>query len=106
MGAAVDAIRQGDAAKLSNHFSQKLEVSVPPNADGEYSKNQALFIFKEYFMNYPVKSFKLLHKGSSGKSYYAMGQYVSAKGRFDTNIFIKKSNGQYVIDEIRFEQAN
>ena len=104
MNEVVSAIRQADANALSKHFHRKLEVNLPPNAEGEYSKDQATFIFKEYFMNHPVDAFSLLHRGHSNDTHYAVGQYESAKGRFDVNIFIGKRDGTFIVEEIRFEK--
>jgi len=104
MSDVVNAIRQADASALSGHFHRKLEVSLPPNAEGEYSKDQATFVFKEFFMNHPVSSFSILHRGHSNDTHYAVGQYTSAKGRFDVNIFIKKRGESFIVEEIRFEK--
>jgi hypothetical protein len=100
----VKAVRAGDANALADHFGPKLNLTIPPDAEGEFSKDQATFIFKEYFMNYPVESFSVLHKGSSASTHYIAGSYVSTKGRFDTNIFVKERNGAMVVEEIRFEK--
>jgi hypothetical protein len=99
------AIVSGDAATLSSFFGSQVEVTIKDRED-IYSKDQATFVVREFFQNYPVRSFKILHKGSSSNTYYAVGEYYSTRGKFDTNVFIKRSGNTYVIEQIRFELEN
>lgn len=96
------AIKKGDSQMLANYFNNILEINLI-DKEQTYSQNQAMFVMKEFFMNYPVKSFSILHKGQSGENIYAVGSYISVKGAFDTNIFIKKYNGNFKINQLRFE---
>ncbi|MBX3102601.1 MAG: DUF4783 domain-containing protein [Bacteroidetes bacterium] len=99
------AILAGDAGTLASFFGSQVEVTITDRED-IYSKDQATFVVKEFFQNYPVRSFKILHKGSSSNTYYAVGEYYSTRGKFDTNVFIKRSGNTYVIEQIRFELEN
>lgn len=96
------AIKKGDANALSNHFNTMLDLTII-DKEQTYSSSHALFVVKEFFMNYPVRSFSILHKGNSGDNIYAVGSYISTKGAFDTNIFIKKYGNAYKINQLRFE---
>lgn len=102
----VSAIQKGNPDAMFEHFAQSVSVTLPPNTEDNYARNQALFVLKDFFAAYPVQSFSILHKGSSGAKYYAIGRFVSPKGTFDANIFLKKSGNSYVLDEIRFEKTN
>ena len=97
------AIRSGDAINLSNYFNQSIEVTTDEK-DEVYSKNQAQFVIKDFFIKYPIKSFNILHKGNSNQTYYAVGMYVSNRGSFDANLFLKKNGSSFLIDQIRFEK--
>jgi len=105
MDKLVLALQKGDADALNGLLAESLEVTAPPNTDGEYSKNQALFILKEFFVAYRVQAFQVVHKGTSGSTPYLVGRYTAAQGEFVTNIFLRQQNGQYRIDQIRFEQG-
>ena len=99
------AIKNGDAIALSEMFDRTVEITIA-ETDKEYAKNQAMYVVKEFFVNYPIRSFNIVHKGNSGDTYYAVGLYISTKGNFDTNIFIKKFGDQFLIDRIRFDKDN
>jgi|YNPMSStandDraft_2_1061718.scaffolds.fasta_scaffold01163_6 hypothetical protein len=96
------AIKKGDAAALSTHFNSMLDLTIL-DKEQTYSSSHAMYVMKEFFMNYPVRSFSILHKGNSGDNVYAVGSYISTKGVFDTNIFIKKYGNTYKINQLRFE---
>lgn len=100
------AIQASDASSLQELFSEKVELTMPPSTDGEFSRNQALFIVREFFMNYPPQSFSILHKGSNGGTHYAMGKYVSQRGHFDVNLFLRKYGNGYQVYQLRFDPTN
>ena len=96
------AISGGNAAGLAAFFQANIEITLP-GAEGVYSANQAQFVVSDYFTKYPVSSFKINLKGNSSGTFYATGSYASAKGNFDTNIFVKNNGGNFQISTIRFE---
>jgi hypothetical protein len=99
------AIKAGDADGLSVFFNKSLEVTLQ-DKDQVYSKNQAQFVIKDFFIKHPAKSFTFIHRGNSQDRYYGMGTFESSNGKFDTNVFIKKYGDVYFIDQIRFEEGN
>lgn len=96
------SIQAGNSVSLSGHFAANVEVTLP-DAEGTYSSKQAQFVVADFFKEFPVKTFKIVHKGNSGATHYAVGTYSSTKGVFDANIFIKEVGNKYVISQIRFE---
>lgn len=99
------AIRAGDAAALAAHFNSSVEVTIADKGQ-DYSRNQAQFVIKEFFQGAAVKSFGFAHRGNSGSTHYAVGNYVSARGTYDVNVFIKKYPEGYRIDQIRFDRED
>jgi hypothetical protein len=97
------AINRSDAQALSNFFNSQVDITIG-DKDVPYTRSQALYVVREFFMNYPVRNFAIRHKGNSGTTLYAIGEYYSSRGKFDTNIFIKKVGNTYVIEQLRFEQ--
>lgn len=96
------AISKGDAAAVATHFNTTVEVTLP-GADQAYSAQQASFVLKDFFAKNAVKSFKVVHKGSSGTTWYATGVYTASTGNFDSNIFVKKIGEKFLITQLRFE---
>ncbi len=97
------AISAKDAVALTGVFHATVEMTLPGITDGAYAQKQAQLIIRDFFNNYPPTSFKIQHKGNSGNTFYATGVYVSAKGTFDTNIFVRNMGGNFVVTQIRFE---
>jgi Domain of unknown function (DUF4783) len=99
------AMRSGDAAALSANFNSTVELSID-NKGQDYSKNQAQFVIKEFLQANPVVSFSFSHRGNSGTNYYAVGNYVTARGTFDVNVLIKKFGAAYQVHQLRIEREN
>ena len=97
------AIQAKDAAALSAMLNSSVELTVPGINDGAYAVKQAQFVISDFFTKYPVTSFKIIKKGSTGNTFYAVGIYTSAKGSFDTNIFVRNMGGTFLVTQIRFE---
>jgi hypothetical protein len=99
-------IQRGDANNFAQNFSNHVEITIL-DKDEIYPKTQAAFVIKEFFMNYPAQSFRILHKGNAGEptSHYSVGEYVSTRGKFDANIFIRKNGTTYYVERVRFEIA-
>lgn len=97
------AIKTNDFKTLATFFNTNVEIIIGEKED-TYAKLQAQFVIEEFFISYPQRSFSILHKGSTAGNFYAVGSYISTRGTFDTNIFIKKYGENFLIDQIRFEK--
>lgn len=96
------AIAKANDAAIAAYFNSSVEVTLP-GSDQSYAAQQAQFVLKDFFAKNPPSGFKLLHDGESGGTWYATGTYSSAKGAYDTNIFVKKVGEKFLITQIRFE---
>jgi uncharacterized membrane protein YvbJ len=105
LGKIESAIKKGDSQALAQFFNSTVEITIGDN-DQDYARNQAQFVVKEFFTNYPPRTFTLMHKGGSGDKFYAVGSYISTRGTFDTNVLIQKTGNNYYIFQLRFEKAN
>ena len=97
------SIKSGDAVGLSSVFNASVELTVPGISDGAYASKQAQFVLRDFFANHPVTSFRILTKGNTNNTFYAVGVYTSSKGNFDANIFVRNMGGSFVVTQIRFE---
>jgi hypothetical protein len=100
--AVSSSIGKANDVAIAAYFNASVEVTVP-GSDQSYTSTQAQFVVKDFFAKNPPAGFKLLHNGESGGTWYATGAYSSAKGSFDTNIFLKKVGDKFLITQIRFE---
>jgi hypothetical protein len=100
----VSALKKGNVQELSHYFDNMVEISLPSNANS-YSKSQAVVILKEFFSDHQVKSFSLIHKGSSGEgSSFGIGSLVTNAGTYRTTFFFRQKGDSVVLQELRFEK--
>jgi hypothetical protein len=99
------AIAAGNAAKFARYLSSSVELELPGEVEGIYSKQQTIVIMNRFFDKYPPTSFKIVHQGSSASgSKFAVGDYTTGEEKtFRVTIFVKKVGDQYLIQEIEFE---
>ncbi len=97
-------IKAGEVKELSAFFDVTVELTIQER-ENSYSKAQAEIILKNFFNKYPAKSFKVMHRGSSEKGgKYLIGLFVSENDTdFRTSIVLLEKNGQYYIQQLRFE---
>ena len=97
-------IKAGEVKELSAFFDVTVELTIQER-ENSYSKAQAEIILKNLFNKYPAKSFKVMHRGSSEKGgKYLIGLFVSENDTdFRTSIVLLEKNGQYYIQQLRFE---
>lgn len=92
-----DAIRAGSARELTRHFNDMVELNIE-GKEGNYSKEQATFVLKEFFDKHPGSDFTYIHQGASEDgTQYAIGRYAHASGSFRVFMLIKQVSGQYKV---------
>lgn len=97
----IGALRSGNAAELSKHFDDNVEVTLPVKSDS-YSKAQAQMILKDFFANNDVRGFELKHKGDSPGGHYCIGTLQTKSGNFRAHIFMKSKGNKELVKELRF----
>lgn len=99
------SIAVGNADKLSNHLNSSVELELPGEIEGIYSKQQSVVILRKFFNKYPPQSFKIVHRGNgTGGNKFSVGDYRTGGERiFRVTIFVKKVDSKYLIQEIEFE---
>ncbi len=99
-------IQEGDAIKVSNHFSTMVDLILPGYND-TYAKKQAGQILKEFFYQNPVKSFRVTKQGSSENgSHYAIGELQSGGKTYRVYFLLQASGGQNLIQQLKIEESN
>jgi len=99
-----NALKSGDAAKLSEHFNSTLDISLP-DTDQTLSKSHATQVMKSFFKDNPAKSYLVNHTGSSREATkYIIGTYKSGSKTFKTYVLLKENEGKYLIVQLQFEE--
>lgn len=82
--------KTGSSKELAKYFDQAINLNINGN-QGDYSKNQAEYILKDFFIKYPPTDFKILHQGGSpGPTMFFVGSYSTDTDQF--RILIKGIN--------------
>ncbi|MBS2100605.1 DUF4783 domain-containing protein [Carboxylicivirga linearis] len=101
----INAIKKGDSEALSQNFYGNIEI-VLPSKTGVYSKKQAEMVLKDFFNQYPVDSFKIIHKGKKENASFAIGNYDSSKSHFRFTFLTKMQNSKLLIHQLRIEKQD
>ncbi|GAB3650495.1 hypothetical protein GCM10028791_17810 [Echinicola sediminis] len=88
------SIKAGSSKELSSLFENNVELNINGN-EGDYSKNQAELIIRDFFKKFPPADFDIVHKGKSGNQInYFIGTYKSAGSNFRMLIKCKAVKGE------------
>jgi hypothetical protein len=99
----INAVKLGDAAKLSIFFDNTVEITLPEKSNS-YSKSQAEIVLHDFFASNPVKNFEILHKGDNAGSQYCIGNLQTNGGTYRTTIYMKLKADKEVLQALRFEK--
>ena len=99
-----NSIRSGDARQLAVFFGNTIDLQII-DQENVYSKAQAEYIIKDFFIKNQPKTFTILHKGSSPEGIqYVIGNLTTTKGKsFRTSFYLKTIEGKSVLQELRIE---
>ncbi|AGA77428.1 hypothetical protein Echvi_1157 [Echinicola vietnamensis DSM 17526] len=87
------SIKAGSSKDLAAFFDRNVELSINGN-EGDYSKNQAELVMRDFFKKFAPSDFEIVHRGTSGNQIeYFIGTYDSAGTKFRILIKCKKDSG-------------
>jgi Domain of unknown function (DUF4783) len=98
----VNSLRTGNAAEMAKFFDNTVEITLPDKSNS-YSRSQAEVVLRDFFVNNPVKSFEILHKGENAGSQYCIGTLITKNATFRTTVFMKQKGNRHTLQEIRIE---
>ena len=98
------AVKTGNASNVAKYFSANVDLKILDKED-VYSKAQAELILKDFFSKNSIKSFEVIHKGTSKNGdQFAIGTYESSAGKkFRTYFLFKKEGADLRVQQLRFE---
>ncbi|WP_215226474.1 DUF4783 domain-containing protein [Echinicola shivajiensis] len=98
------SLKAGSSRDLSAMFENNVELNINGN-EGDYSKNQAELILRDFFKKFPPEEFDIVHKGKSGSQIlYYIGSYQSSHGNFRTLIKCKLKDDNIRIYSMDFNK--
>jgi hypothetical protein len=85
----ISAIQDGSSSELARFFNPTISLNIN-GQQGEYSKNQAEIVLKDFFKKNPPIDFSLVFKNENQSSVSTyIGEYASGQGSY--KVFIKVS---------------
>jgi hypothetical protein len=88
----VTVFQLGSSKELAKYFDSGIDININGN-QGDYSKNQAELVMRDFFKKFPPIDFQLLHQGSNtDQIIYYVGNYRSEETVFRVFIKGKKEN--------------
>lgn len=95
----------GNARQLEDLLNSSVELELPGEVEGIYSRSQSIAILNRFFDRFPPSAFKIVHSGHSASgSRFAVGDYLTESDRtFRVTIYAKLQGSSYRIQEIEFE---
>jgi hypothetical protein len=98
------AIKAGNASEVIKYCANTVDLKVL-DKENVYSRAQAELIIKDFFLKKPVKSFSIVHQGSSKSGdRFTIGTYETTGGEtFRTYFLFKKEGEKLTIQQMRFE---
>ena len=97
-------LNSGLAEAVSRHFNEMVDLTLP-GSDDTYSKTQAGQILKEFFVQNPVKSFKVSKQGSSADgSTYCIGTLEAGGRSYRVYYLIKAAGSKNVVQQLQVQE--
>lgn len=88
----VSAIGSGSSSELARFFDSSISMNVNGH-QGDYSKNQAEIVLRDFFKKNPSLGFSLIFQNENpGSLSTYIGEYASSQGSF--KVFIKVSQNE------------
>ncbi|WP_164972724.1 DUF4783 domain-containing protein [Lacibacter luteus] len=99
----VAALKTGSVEKMSKHFDNMVDVTLPGKSNS-FSKGQAELVIKDFFTLNKVKGFELQHSGSNSSSNFIIGTLVTSGGTYRTTVYMRTKGDKNLIQGVEFEQ--
>ena len=98
------ALQNGNATEIAKNFNAMVDLTLP-GYDDTYSKTQAGQILKDFFIQNPVKGFKITRQGfSPDGSQYTIGSLDAGKKIFRVYFIIKSVNGLNLVQQLQVQE--
>jgi membrane-associated protease RseP (regulator of RpoE activity) len=101
----VAAIQLGSSSELAKFFNPSIALNIN-GQQGDYSKNQAEIILKDFFKKNPPQGFALVFKNENTTSISTyIGEYASGQIHYKVFIKVSQSDQQFRIYSLDFVKS-
>jgi hypothetical protein len=98
----VSAIDSGSSSDLARYFDSSISLNVN-GQQGEFSKNQAEIVLKDFFKKNPPIGFSLVFRNEKPTSLSTyIGEYSSGQGSFKVFIKVSQNDNSFRIYSLDF----
>ncbi len=105
IGPVVSAIESGSSSDLARFFDSSISMNVN-GQQGEYSKNQAEIVLRDFFKKHPSRGFSLVFQNENpGSLSTYIGEYSSNQGKFQVFIKVSQSGNSFRIYSLDFVKS-
>lgn len=99
-----NAIKSADSKTIYDYCENSIILNIP-SSNGKYSKTQARKILDQFFMDQPVKAFKVIKSQSKNQNeYFSIIEYKSENQSFNFFVEIKKEAELFLIQKIQIQE--
>jgi len=93
-----------DHISFGKMFASTVQLDLPKYT-GQWSSSQSMYIVKEFFDNYPVKSFEVIQFGTNrSKNTFLAGIYKTETATFDVYIVFKEENSKLCVYKLNIRE--
>jgi hypothetical protein len=101
----VSAIGSGSSSELARFFDSSISMNVN-GQQGEYSKNQAEIVLRDFFKKNPSQGFSLIFQNENpGSLSTYIGEYASNPGMFKVFIKVSQNGSGFRIYSLDFVKS-
>ncbi len=101
----VSAIGSGSSSELARFFDSSISMNVN-GQQGEYSKNQAEIVLRDFFKKNPSQGFSLVFQNENpGSLSTYIGEYASNQGMFKVFIKVSQNGSGFRIYSLDFVKS-
>lgn len=104
MNDMVNAVRYGRVADISRFLDNVVPITINNN-QSIYSRTQAEMVLKDFFSKNTPSDFIVANTGAGGNNAsFAIGDLITATGKYSVYILLKQKDNSYMLQEIRFNK--
>jgi hypothetical protein len=101
----ISAIDEGSSSELAKYFDVSIALNVNGN-QGDYSKNQAEIVVKDFFKKNPSLGFKVVFRNETNPSLISyIGDYQSTENSYKVFIRVNQQGDLLKIYSLEFVKA-
>ena len=98
----ISAIDNGSSSDLAKYFDSSISLNVN-GQQGDYSKNQAELVLKDFFKKNPSMGFSLVFRSENNPNLSSyIGDYQIAQGLFKVFIKVSQQDSEFKIYSLEF----